>query len=595
MKSTSKRKESRVIIHIIYEQWIIRKNSPDSFSNGSRGFLTNEHVASEPLQSGMLRDEAEVAMIARVKCTKRYILQRVEIIVTRTLIFLKLYWQLKTYMNKLLSIAKRYLLAVCFYRPFEDPDRILPRCNSVRQVDPARSCEGSSAPPDKPLPYPYVPRFPPSLGIIFIRPMRIADAAVRRPATARSSLRRSANRGETKVLRGIPENETNSTSDNKNSVIFSLKNQVGGLARALQVFQILTFPLGFKDTVYRKRREEFADIAYNYRYGQSIPRVQYTPEEIRTWGTVFRELHQLYQKYACKEYLENWPKLVKYCGYREDNIPQLQDINVFLKRTTGFQLRPVAGYLTPRDFLSGLAFRVFHCTQYIRHSSDPFYTPEPDCCHELLGHMPLLANPSFAQFSQELGLASLGASDEDIDKLATLYFFTVEFGLCKQDGMLRVYGAGLLSSVAELRHAVTTPEKTMRFEPDITCKQECIITAFQNAYYYTDSIEEAKEKMRAFANQIQRPFGIRYNPYTQSVEVLTDAQKISAVVSELRGDLCIVSNALKKIHEQDDTVDVERITSLLTHGIDMTHDNSSSDSDDQDNSPNAEETHPQEQ
>jgi len=97
----------------------------------------------------------------------------------------------------------------------------------------------------------------------------------------------------------------------------------------------------------------------------------------------------------------------------------------------------------------------------------------------------------------------------------------------------------------------------------------------------------------AFANQIQRPFGIRYNPYTQSVEVLTDAQKITAVVSELRGDLCIVSNALKKIHEQDDTVDVERITSLLTHGIEIPQDSSSSDSD-QDNSPNAEETQPRE-
>lgn len=232
--------------------------------------------------------------------------------------------------------------------------------------------------------------------------------------------------------------------------------------------------------------------------------------------------------------MENWPQLVKYCGYREDNLPQLQDVSSFLKRKTGFQLRPVAGYLTPRDFLSGLAFRVFHCTQYIRHSSDPFYTPEPDCCHELLGHMPLLANPSFAQFSQEIGLASLGASDADIDKLATvismlefdfflcsqllkliqpknfnkiisfylnfnhqLYFFTVEFGLCRQqDGSFKVYGAGLLSSVAELQHAITTSEKIKRFDPTVTCQEECIITAYQNAYYYTDSFEEAKDRMR---------------------------------------------------------------------------------------------------
>lgn len=72
----------------------------------------------------------------------------------------------------------------------------------------------------------------------------------------------------------------------------------------------------------------------------------------------------------------------------------------------------------------------------------------------------------------------------------------MEFGLCKQDGILRVYGAGLLSSVAELKHAVSVPGKTFRFDPEVTCKQECIITAFQNAYYYTDSFEEAKEKMR---------------------------------------------------------------------------------------------------
>ncbi|CAH2034732.1 unnamed protein product, partial [Iphiclides podalirius] len=325
---------------------------------------------------------------------------------------------------------------------------------------------------------------------------------------------------------------------------------------------------GFKDPVYRKRREHFAAIANNYKYGQPIPRVQYTETEIKTWGIVFRELHKLYQKHACAEYLENWPQLVKYCGYREDNLPQLEDVSVFLKRKTGFQLRPVAGYLSPRDFLSGLAFRVFHCTQYIRHSSDPFYTPEPDCCHELLGHMPLLANPSFAQFSQELGLASLGASDEDIDKLATLYFFTVEFGLCRQfDGSFRVYGAGLLSSVAELQHALANPEKIKRFDPDVTVNEECIITSYQNAYYYTDSFEEAKEKMRAFAESIQRPFGVRYNPYTQSVEVLSNAQKITALVRELRGDICIVSSAIKKISAQDSTLDVETIANLLHTGL----------------------------
>ncbi|CAG2197326.1 tryptophan 5-hydroxylase 1-like [Mytilus edulis] len=319
---------------------------------------------------------------------------------------------------------------------------------------------------------------------------------------------------------------------------------------------------GFKDKVYRLRRKIFADIAFKYKYGEPIPRIDYTEEEIKTWGTVFTELMKLYPSHACREYLRNIPQLTEFCGYRKDNVPQLEDVSEFLKEKTGFQLRPVAGYLTSRDFLAGLAFRVFHCTQYIRHSSDPLYTPEPDCCHELLGHMPLLADPSFAQFSQELGLASLGASDEAVQKLATLYFFTVEFGLCKQDGLMRVYGAGLLSSIGELKHALTDKSRKIPFEPVRTSKQECLITTFQDVYFYTESFEEAKDRMRQYACTIKRPFAVRYNPYTQTVDVLNNTRCIANAVSELRGDLCIVSDALRRLQqieiEEEEELEAER-------------------------------------
>lgn len=72
---------------------------------------------------------------------------------------------------------------------------------------------------------------------------------------------------------------------------------------------------------------------------------------------------------------------------------------------------------------------------------------------------------------------------------------------------------------------------------------------------------------RAFADGIQRPFGVRYNPYTQSVEVLSNAQKITALVRELRGDICIVSSAIKKISAQDSTLDVETIANMLHTGL----------------------------
>lgn len=156
-------------------------------------------------------------------------------------------------------------------------------------------------------------------------------------------------------------------------------------------------------------------------------------------------MKDMWKRHACDEFNYIVPLLENNCGYAVDNIPQQQDISNFLKECTGFTLRPVGGLLTSRDFLNGLAFRVFFSTQYIRHHSMPLYTPEPDICHELMGHAPMFAvrtvhrhmlgcvlvetnnydwfslqDPDFADFSHEIGLASLGASDEEIERLATV-------------------------------------------------------------------------------------------------------------------------------------------------------------------------------
>lgn len=308
---------------------------------------------------------------------------------------------------------------------------------------------------------------------------------------------------------------------------------------------------GFTDPVYRERRKYFADIAYHYKHGQQIPRVEYTEEEVKTWGVVFRNLTQLYPTHACYQHNHVFQLLIENCGYREDNIPQLEDVSNFLRDCTGFTLRPVAGLLSSRDFLAGLAFRVFHSTQYIRHPSKPLYTPEPDVVHELMGHAPLFADPAFAQFSQEIGLASLGAPDDFIEKLATCFWFTVEYGMCRENGALKAYGAGLLSSYGELEYCMTDKPQIKEFDPEVTGLQKYPITEYQPLYFVADSFESAKDKMIKFADTIPRPFGVRYNAYTQSIEVLDTKPQLNNLLSNINLEMHILQNALQKLYDPE--------------------------------------------
>ena len=289
---------------------------------------------------------------------------------------------------------------------------------------------------------------------------------------------------------------------------------------------------GFKDPVYRARRLELSMNAKNYRHGHSIPRIDYTQQEIDTWGQVYERLMPLVNKYGCAEHVRLLPLLQENVGYAANNIPQLGEISDFLKECTGFTIRPVAGLLSARNFLYGLAFRTFFSTQYLRHHSKPLYTPEPDLVHELMGHAPLFADQSFADFSQEIGLAAIGATDEQITKLARCYWFTVEFGLCLDaDGVTRkAFGAGLLSSFGELEYAMglgrgngggAGPDKpqVVDWDPFAAGEQDYPITTYQPLYYQAKSFTDAKTSMQQFSSTFARQFHVRYNPYTQALEV----------------------------------------------------------------------------
>jgi phenylalanine-4-hydroxylase len=204
---------------------------------------------------------------------------------------------------------------------------------------------------------------------------------------------------------------------------------------------------GFSDRAYRARRARIAAVADTYEPGSRIPDVPYTDTENEVWATVSRELAAKHARLACQAYREAAERM----QLPRDRVPQLQEVNERLGELTGFRVRPVAGLVPARDFYGALADRTFLATQYVRHHSVPFYTPEPDVIHELIGHVCMLGSTAFADLYELAGGASRRAtSDDALEFFSRVFWFTIEFGVVSEDDELRAYGAGLLSSYGEL-------------------------------------------------------------------------------------------------------------------------------------------------
>lgn len=250
---------------------------------------------------------------------------------------------------------------------------------------------------------------------------------------------------------------------------------------------------GVSDPVYRQRRDELASIAASWHEGSPIPNPDYTDEEHEVWWIVSQALQDLHEKYASESFRRGKADL----KLTTEHIPGLEQVSAGLEPLVDFRYQPVAGLAPVRDFYGSFSNGVFWSTQYLRHPSVPLYTPEPDIIHEVVGHANQIADPTFAHIYRLVGEAVRRTKREDALRfLSQVFWFTMEFGVVRENGELRAYGAGILSSVGEteaFRSAAVRPVDLVEMGT-----VDYDITHYQPLLYGFSSAAELEEVLTDF-------------------------------------------------------------------------------------------------
>ena len=217
---------------------------------------------------------------------------------------------------------------------------------------------------------------------------------------------------------------------------------------------------------------------------------QYSEQDHDTFRRLYQQQLSRLPGLACDAFLAALPSMDLGRG-----IPRFDDINERLHRATGWQIVAVPGLIPELPFFELLAQRRFPVTDWIRTPAEFDYIVEPDVFHDLFGHVPMLFNPVFADYVQRYGEGGLKAHALDAGELlARLYWYTIEFGLIRQADGIRAYGAGLLSSPAELAHSVRAPEARRISLDLVRCmRTRYTIDAFQTTYFVIDSLDQLIE------------------------------------------------------------------------------------------------------
>ena len=220
----------------------------------------------------------------------------------------------------------------------------------------------------------------------------------------------------------------------------------------------------------------------------------YTPQEHAVWKTLFERQSKLLPGRACDEFVRG----VQDLPIGPDQIPNFEQLSETLSQRTGWQIVAVPGLVPDDVFFEHLAHRRFPAGHFIRKPHELDYLEEPDVFHDVFGHVPMLMNPAIADYIQAYGEGGLRAKRLGVlEKLARVYWYTVEFGLVKQPGGLRVYGAGIASSATETVFSVEddSPNR-VAFDLERVMRTNYRIDDFQETYFVLDNLNDLLELAR---------------------------------------------------------------------------------------------------
>jgi phenylalanine-4-hydroxylase len=243
------------------------------------------------------------------------------------------------------------------------------------------------------------------------------------------------------------------------------------------------------DTAFAKNRYHGAPRAADFTIDQAWE--TYSPVEHDRWDRLFRRQREVTKGRACAAALEAMDRL----ELSPSGIPHMGRLSDRLEALTGWRLVPVAELVPDDIFFNHLANRRFPAGAFIRPEAEFDYLQEPDIFHDIFGHVPLLANPVFADFMEAYGKGGQRAMRlGQLHNLARLYWYTVEFGLIEEAGELRIYGAGILSSPHETVFALedASPNR-IRFDLKRLMRTKYIIDDFQQTYFVIGSFEALLE------------------------------------------------------------------------------------------------------